>query len=280
MRRINFLVILLFLPCLLIFSQTNNNESEPYEVFLIDAYVTPEIPYTLVLSFFTSDSLKSTLILDNKYEYPISEKPDEDHKIKIDISKTRFDSSYIPFKIKLEDNLNHVFFSQVFELALPATYNINLNDAPGFITTCCLGGIIFGLPSPDLVYLDGKSYFSLTKEIPVVTYYSHEYNYPSYYFSLEYTYIFDEKDKSAARLGFKKIFLLDGIEYISPGISYYNTFNTGNGFSPELSFGLFKITNTFTLYAKYRYNFELSKNEENYQEISIGLFSSFFSLNL
>ena len=280
LRRINVLAIILFLPCLLIFSQTNDGDNDPYEVFLIDAYVTPEIPYTFVLSFFTSDSLKSTLILDNSFEFPICEVPNEDHKIKLDISKMRFDSIYIPFMIKLTDNFDNEYYSQVFELALPGTYNIKIEDAPGFITTCCLGGVIFGLPSPNFVYCNDKSFFSLTKEIPILTYYSHGYNYPSYYLSLEYTYIFDLKERSAARLGIKKIFLLDMIEYVSPGISYYNDFNSGNGFAPEISIGLFKISNTFTLYAKYRYNIELNDNEDDYHEISLGLFSSFFSLNL
>lgn len=279
MRIIKFVIILL-VTFQALYSQSNIQQENPYEVFLIDAYVTPEIPYTFVLSFFTSDSLRSSVILDDNYEFEVSKFRNEDHKIEINISQMKFDSNYVPFIIKVVDEENEKYFSEVFELALPGTYNIKMDDAPGFITTCCFGGIIFGLPSPDLIIGKDENYFGLTKEIPIVTYYSHGYNYPDYYLSLEYSYIFNTDEKHIGRLGLKKLFLTGGIEYVSTGISYFHNFKSGHGFSPELSAGVVKISSVFTLYLKYRYNHDLRGSNNNFHELSIGLFSSFFSLNL
>ncbi len=262
-----------------LFSQGMEENSYYYEVFLIDSYVTPEIPHTFVLSFFTSDSLKSKVIIGSKHEYEVSGNFSEDHKSEINISELKFDSLFVPFVIKLQGSDGQTYSSQVFELALPKTYEIKFTDTPGFLSTCCLGGIIFGLPAPNFIIKDGKSHFSLTKDIPILTYYSGGYNYPSYYLDFEYTYRFDNKE-SITRLGFKKIFIIDFIEFISPGVSYFYSFDKYHGVSPEISIGWFKISTVFTLYSNYRYNFDLKNPGDNFQEISVGLYSSFFSINL
>jgi len=57
-------------------------------------------------------------------------------------------------------------------------------------------------------------------------------------------------------------------------------FNTNQGISPELSVGLFTIKDTFTFYARYRYNLKLHTEGTNFHEITIGLYSGFFSLYL
>jgi hypothetical protein len=105
-------------------------------------------------------------------------------------------------------------------------------------------------------------------------------NYPSGYISLEYTYIFNAEDQNYLRLGFKKIFEIPHTEYIAPGISLYSNFNVNHGISPELSIGLFTIEDTFTFYARYRYNIKLSTQGTNFHEVTIGLYSGFFSFYL
>ncbi len=47
-------------------------ESDSIEIYLIDAYVKPELPHKITLSFFTSDLCKSKVIIDDNYEYTVN----------------------------------------------------------------------------------------------------------------------------------------------------------------------------------------------------------------
>jgi hypothetical protein len=103
------------------------------------------------------------------------------------------------------------------------------------------------------------------------------YKYPSGYIAAEYSHIFGAPQKNFLRLGYKHIMEIPGIEYVSPGLNVFTNFSGFNGVSPELSVGLFKIFNTFTVYTRYRFNFKPGETESNFHEFSIGLYSSFFS---
>ena len=67
-----------------------DNDSTAMEVFLIDAYVKQELPYIFVLSFYTSELCLSNVIIDNKYEYVVSNGPSEAHSANIDITYLNF----------------------------------------------------------------------------------------------------------------------------------------------------------------------------------------------
>lgn len=267
-----FLLIFL-LPISSLFAQS------AIEVFLIDSYVTPEKPHKLVLSFFTSDSATSKVILNNEYEIDISNKLSDMHKKEILLDDYKFDSLYVPLQIFGKDKLGNDFKSEVYQISLPEADELLVGHSPSFFTVCCFGGIIFGLPSPTAVFTKNESYFALSKEIPILSFYSEGYNYPSGYIGIDYTYIFNAPINSVLRLGYKHIFQTDLIEYVSPGISAVTDFNGGNGFAPEISLGLFRIYNVFTVYAKYRYSILPSRSDANYHSISIGLYSNFFSIN-
>ncbi len=62
-----------FLTALLItlstFTLMFAQETDSIEIYLIDAYVKPELPHRFTLSFFTSDLCKSKVIVDDNYEY-------------------------------------------------------------------------------------------------------------------------------------------------------------------------------------------------------------------
>jgi hypothetical protein len=82
------------------------------------------------------------------------------------------------------------------------------------------------------------------------------------------------------RIGYKHLIDIPGIEYVSPGINGFTNFQGFNGISPEVSLGLFKILNTFTLYTRYRYNAKPGDSGSGFHEISIGLYSGFFAIYL
>ncbi|MCZ7603684.1 MAG: hypothetical protein QY331_04885 [Melioribacteraceae bacterium] len=260
-------------------SQVYSQEAE-VEVFVIDSYVTQEKPYKFILSLFTTESVTSSVTIEDKYIFTVSDTLAVDHRTEIDISEYNFDSSYVKFFISGFDSLGNNFRSDTFEVVLPFENTLKSDKNTSLLTVCCFGGIIFGLPSPTLVINNNDKLFSLVKEIPILSFYSGGYNYPSGYFSLEYAHIFNADFRNYLRVGYKHIFEIPVFEYISPGVSGFTTFEGFNGVSPEITIGWFKVYNAFTVYSKYRFNFQPSVSERNFHEISIGLYSNFFSLNL
>ena len=269
-----FFIILTLTSFFTAFAQENS-----FDIYILDAYVTPEVPRTLKLTLFTSEPSKCKLVLNHKYEFDISDEFLEDHSFDLEISGYTFDSTVVPYYISAVNETGIKSRSETYDLALPADYEISSGEGASLFTMCCFGGVIFGMPSPTLVVIDGKNYFSLAKSVPVVSFYSGGYNYPTGIFSLEYAHIFEASKKNFMRFGYNQIIQIPVIEYISPGIYGFTDFKGFNGLSPELSIGWFKLYNVFTVYTKYRYNSGLNEGGGEFSEFSIGLYSSFFSIN-
>lgn len=66
------LIIIVLFTTLNYMNSFAQQEDEHIEIFLIDAYATPELPHTFVLSFFTSEPAVTKVILEKKYEYEVS----------------------------------------------------------------------------------------------------------------------------------------------------------------------------------------------------------------
>lgn len=275
MKKIYLLWFILFSIQGLVSAQSND-----VEVFVIDSYVTPETPHRFVLSFFTTESVTSTVILDSEYTFVVSDTLAEDHKTEINISELKFDSTYVKCVISGTTESGEKYEGEEFEIILPFKNKFETDRNTSLLTVCCFGGVIFGLPSPTVVFSEDETLFSLTKEIPVFSFYSGGYNYPTSYISLEYAHIFDAEFRNYMRLGYKQVFTVEPIEYISAGLSGFTSFQGFNGFSPEVTIGWFKVYNAFTVYTRYRFNFQPSDFDRNFHEISIGLYSNFFSINL
>ncbi len=270
----------IFLFCTVrIFSQTDSTVSDSIEITVIDSYITPEIPNKFVLSFFTSDSCTSKVIINHKNSLDVSKSLSENHKIGIELNKLKIDSTAFSYQIIVYDRNGKETRSEPFRVEIPDGLVISKDQDPGLFKIC-LGGIIFAIPSPVYVYAKDGNHWSLSKEIPLINFYSIGYNYPSGYLSFEYSHIFESDRKNFLRFGYKQIIKVPVIKYISPGMSVFTDFKGYNGMSAEISLGLFQIQNVFTFYARYRYNFQLINSGMDFHEISLGLYSNFFSLNL
>jgi len=251
-------------------------EVDSVEVFLIDAYVKQEPPYIFILSFSTSSACKSSVIIDNKYNYVVSDSISESHSAKIDISDLKFLDKNVDFVIVTTDSFGDKFTTEQFEFDLP--FEPVIKEGSSLWTLGLFAASVFLLPAPGYVISDGNEYFSLTKDIPLISFRAKKGNYPAAYFSFEYTYIFNAEDRNFVRFGYKKIFQTDLIEYVALGITAYTNFAGQNGFSPEFSVGWFTIFDTYTLYTRYRYNLKPGDSNSNFQEINLGLYTRFFSL--
>lgn len=274
--KITGIIISFFLWQILSFAQ---QEEDTIEIFLIDAYATPEIPHTFVLSFFTSEPAITKVKLEKKYEYDVSTEFSEIHNISIDLSKLEFENKTVKFIIESTDSLGNTSINDEHDFDLP--FEPVIESGSSLFTFCLFGGMIFALPAPGYVNNDFGDYFSLTKEIPVLSFRSRSFHYPASYISIEYTYIFNANSRNLFRLGYKRLFEVDFIKYISPGLTAFTNFKGQNGISPEISFGLFTIfNNSFTVYSRYRFNFKPNDNSANFHEVNLGLYSSFFSFYL
>ena len=253
-------------------------EADSIEVYLIDGYVKPEPPLKLILSFFTSDIAKSVVVIDGRYSSPVSDDFVDMHKTEIDLEDLKFNGKIVPFVIITENENGKTFTSETFDFVLP--FESEIKGGSDLVQLCIFGGAIFLLPYPNYAIQNGQGSFSLTKEIPLISFRSSNLNYPAGFLSLEYSYIFDAEAKNYLRAGYKKIYELPHLKYLSPGVSLYTNFLGNNGVGLELSAGLFTIVDTFTFYARYRYNIKPGDSSDNFHEMSLGLYSALFSFYL
>ena len=274
MSRLFLLFFLVFIS-LNVYSQ-DNSDSDSMEVNLIDNYITPDNPPVLIVSFFTNIPARSKIIVEDKYDYTVSKDLNENHRDSVDISNLRLISKQIHFVIQVEDSLGKKYSSENYEVDLPK--EVEIKGESNFLLLCLLGGTVFLLPSPVYVNWNGHEYFSLNKEIPLVFIRSNSFSYPTGYFSLEYAFIYHAPVRNFLRIGYKHIFEVPGIEYVSPGLDGLTNLNGFNGISPELSVGWLKLFDTFTLYSRFRYNFKPGGKAGEFSEISIGLYSGFFAI--
>lgn len=267
---------LLILINLFIITINAQEEEAEVEIFLIESYVPQENQNIFNISFITSEECKSKLIIAGEYKFDISNTLTENHKAQINLFGLTFDSANVPFEIKVTDSLGREYTSEQYEFALYSLNRSAVGSADMF--SCLLGGAFFLTPSG--VYIPGDPHrWGLTKEIPIVSFFTKGYRYPNSYISAEYQHTFEGIDnKNILRAGYKHLLQVPVFEYLSAGLTAYTNFKGNNGFSPEISLGLIKFYNVFTIYARYRYTINPSNSDKNFQGVSLGLYSSFFSL--
>ena len=273
--------ILLLLFILLFFNQpfaaTAATEADSAEIYLLDSYIAPEKPTIFHLSFVTSEPCKSTLYIDGKYKFVISDTLTDSHAKDINLSGHEYSAKSVPFYIIAIDSAGRKSKSDIFDLDFPK--KIKMQKESNFLML----GVFFAaqllVPTPAYVSTNGVSYFELTKDIPLLSFRSSSIDYPSGYFGIEYSHIFNADESNFLRLGYKHFFEPGLFKYISPGIDLFTNFSGFTGYSLEVSVGMFDLLNTFTVYSRYRFNSQPSFPERNFHEISLGVFSNYFSFH-
>ncbi|MCP5061181.1 MAG: hypothetical protein GY936_01795 [Ignavibacteriae bacterium] len=276
MKNNTTIFLLIFSISIVSYSQ----EAEEVDIFIINSFVTPEVPHTFNLSFFTSEAVKASIKIDDKDEIIISDKYLEDHSAQIDFTNYKFTKSEVPYIITVEDESGNKTISEINEIILPYDEFIETKEGSNPVTTLLFGMGLWLLPSPNLIIYQNENYFGITKEIPIVTFYSSGYAKPAANISLEYSHVYNVPIADFLRVGYKQIYYVDYIEFISPGVNIFTNFNGFNGVGTEVSLGIFSFFEAFTVYSKYRYNFQPSNTNNNFHEVSLGLYSHFFTIDL
>ncbi len=274
-----FHFLLLFFISFSSINKANNSyflsQEDSVEIYLIDSFIPPENQNQIHISFSTSEECKSKILLDNKYEFSVSNDYQNYHQAVIDIIQLGFSSNNVPFIFIVETKDGKTYSSDKYEINIQR--NNEMEVSKNYLWSCLLGGVFFLTPSFNYVLHHGDDYFSLKKEIPIISFYSKKFNRPFGYLSLEYSHINNFKYKNYLSAGYKQLIDIPILDYVSPGINLMTNFNGFNGVSTEVSLGLFKLYNVFTIYTRYRFNFQPNKSGTEFHEFSIGLYSSFFS---
>ncbi|OGU69448.1 MAG: hypothetical protein A2279_10725 [Stygiobacter sp. RIFOXYA12_FULL_38_9] len=268
-------LILIFLFCITfqLMAQT-----EPTEIYVIDSYITPETPHRLIVTFSTSEECTSVIKIKSSKTFNVSDSLTDNHRVEIDLADL-FNLTEIKYRILVKNNKKKETTSEEYEVALPSEALLTTTSDNNWYQMC-IGGLVFAIPSMEYLVMDGKDYIGLSKEIPLLNFYGNGYNYPAGYIGLEYSHYLNAPHKNFLRLGYKHMFQFREIKYISPGLSFFGDFKGYNGLSAEVSLGLFQIRNIFTVYTRYRYNFQIKSGGKDFYEFSLGLYSNFFSINL
>jgi hypothetical protein len=253
-------------------------QSEPTEIYIIDSYITPETPHRLIVTFSTSEECTSVIKIKSSKTFNVSDSLTEDHRVEIDMSDL-YGLSEVKYRLLVKNGRRKETISDEFEVALP-NENLLTTTSDNNWYQMCIGGLVFAIPAVEYLVMDGKEYLGLSKEIPLFNFYGNGYNYPNGYIGIEYSHYLGAPKKNFMRLSYKHIFQFREIKYISPGVSFFGDFKGYNGLSMEVSLGLFQIKNIFTVYTRYRYNFQPKSGGKDFYEFSLGLYSNIFSINL
>ena len=273
-----FLLILFILGFQIVFfADTILCQSKSVQIYVIDSYIAPEKPLKLNVSFFTTQTTTSKILISNKFEYTISDKLTSLHKVKIDISNFGLKDTILTFKIIVKSSNYVITESQTYLVDYPKI--ISVGKESNFLLFGMLFASIFIIPTPSYAFTEDGNHFSITKEIPLISFRSESINFPRSYFALEYTHIYNTDRSNFLRIGYKYIKEIPVVKFISPGIDIVTNFDGFNGIGIGVSLGLFNVVDTFTLYVRYRYNFQQSHSERNFSEISLGLYTNFFSVH-
>lgn len=275
--KLKFILALVLLPFAF---GSLHAQREAIEFYVVDSYVTPETPHTFKLTFFTSDSCTTKILFNNKKRFDISRKLSDEHKFTLDLTGYAFDSTSVPFVLIAKDKFGNVFKSEEFEVELPDDASLLQSEGSGSFFNLCIGGISLLVPSVGVYFTSIDSLkFSLSKEIPFLTFNNIGAKYPSGYLALSYSYVFKNSSKNFVGISYKKIFEFNLLEYVALGGGIYTDFKGAYGFSPDVELGLFRIFDDYTLFLQYKFNLNISDYGGNANQIYLGLYAPFFSFN-
>ncbi|PJA98383.1 MAG: hypothetical protein CO128_07605 [Ignavibacteriales bacterium CG_4_9_14_3_um_filter_30_11] len=266
------MVSLIFFSTFNLYSQSGNTQ-----IIIIDSFIPPEQPLTLNLSFFTNDPTSSKILISNEFEYTTTKELTSQHNIKIDISSIAVDEMVLHAFIIVTDSMNRITKSEELLIDYPKT--IKVEKESNFLLFGLMFASVFIIPTPGYAYTEGESRFNLTKEIPLISFTSENINFPKSYFALELTHIYKADRSNFMRIGYRYMKEIPILKYYSPGVDLVTNFDGFNGIGASISLGLFDVLDTFTLYTRYRYNFQPSQSDRNFSEINVGLYTNFFSVH-
>lgn len=291
MKLFQLILLIVFLSVNFSIAQeedTMDEITDSLEIYLIDNYIKSENDKVLVLSWMTNLQVKSKVEIMDIGIFNVSDSLTDFHQAKIDLNNYTFTKEENFFRIisELEDETQII--SDEYSFLVPVETTAQLEEkqiktsSSYYLYNFLLGTTFWLIPSPSLVFENNKTKFGLIKDLPILSIGSSSAykNFPYLYFYLGYSHIPDGYLKNALRFGGKYLYELRDLKhFLSFGIGGFSNFKGKNGLSTELSFSFLKVLNTFEMFIAYSYNY-LPSSKNKFHLISLGLFTSSFSINL
>lgn len=265
---------------ILLWSVPAFSQRVPVEVGIIESFVYDKNPDTLVLTFSTDIYCKATAVIKNGGKFVISDTLTDFHHREVALSKEvrTADRGYFYLILTGEDGI--VDTSEMFDFENYKDTTIEVVSETGAgLTSCITGGAIYLVPSFYNHTEGGTQTRGIGKEFPIVSFFSGGFNYPVSYLMVEYRYLLKTKPAHQLSAGWKYMWQPPTVDFISPGVFLFTDFLGNNGAGAEVSLGLFKFFDVYTVYTKFRYNRSFAASKREFTDISVGLYSSFFSLH-
>lgn len=267
---------------------TMDEVTDSLEIYLIDNYIKSENDKVLVLSWMTNLQVKSKVEIKDIGIFNVSDSLTDFHQAKIDLNNYTFTKEENFFRIisELEDGTQitsdeYSFLVPVETSTQPGEKQIKTSSSY-YLYNFLLGTTFWLIPSPSLAIENDQTKFGLIKDLPLLSIGSSSAykNFPYFYFYLGYSHISQGYVKNSLRFGGKYLYELRDLKhFLSFGIGGFSNFKGKNGLSTELSFSFLKVLNTFEMFIAYSYNY-LPASKNKFHLISLGLFTSSFSINL
>ncbi len=271
---------LIFVAIFLLFSVSFFAQEGELEFYLIDSYVTIEKPHKFKLMFFTSDSCTTKILFNNAKLFVISNSLKEEHKFELDLSGFVFDSAFVPFVLIAKDKNGKVFKSERFEVELPNDESLLQSESGGSVLNLCLGSVSLLLPSVGVYYSNRKTFnLALAKEIPFLSFGNIGKAYPSATLSVGYSHFFNAETKNYLSIIYKRIFKIPTLQYFAFGGGITTDFQGAYFFSPEFELGVLKLSEDYTLFLRYKFDFDFNCYCNKKNQFYLGLYAPFFSIN-
>lgn len=276
-KILSVLIIFIFLSVSNIFAQ------EEIDIFLLDNFFEPDDNAIYKIAFNTSTECKSKINIEEVGEFIISDTLTTFHKKEFNFSNVKFSKKELKLSIFLELEDGTVITNDENTISVPIVF-IPPKEAleQSYTLKTILGFFLWLTPTPGVQFINDKTKLTINKELSLIVFapQSALRDIPYGYFSGEYNYIYSADINHLFRLNYKhNVLLLGKTSYISLGIGGFSNFKGINGLSTELSITPFKITSSFDLYIKYRYDNNLDKNKYESHNIQLGFFTNLFSLN-
>lgn len=260
-----------------IFAQ-DDAAADSIEVIVIESFIPQEKPNEISVTFFASEPVRATLVLNNEYSFDLGEEFKEEYKVIQDISQLKFALKEIKAFVKVVSASGSISHSEEFYLDIPEEFVFE--GGSGEFSNCLLGGVLYLIPTFTAANFKDTWYYGIGKEFSLFTITSNSTLRPIGYFGVEYQYLFKKPRANYLRIGYKHVIEMPIIEFISPGVLGYTNFIGQNGVSVELSVGLFKLTSAFTVVTKGRFSFSPGVKGSEFNEVSLGLQTNFFTFHL
>ncbi len=266
------------------------DSTQSVEIYLIDNYVKSEREKILILSWMTDVPVKSKIEIENADTFTVSDTLSEYHQIQIDLSNYTFSREENPMKIILELHDGTIIVNEDYTFTVPLNKTHELQQTQKTTSASStqylynfLGGLVLWfLPSPTLFVQNSNINFGLIKDFPLLNFGSSSAfkSFPYFYLFAGYSHYNHGNPGNAFRFGGRFLYEVENLRhFLSLGILGFTNFKGANGYAFDAGFSFLKILRTFELYTNYSYNY-LPSSKQNYHTISLGLFTSSFSINM